>query len=295
VDLAESLLEQAAGHLGEPEVGPGKHREHDRAEQHIRQPTIPEIAGYLGRTEEETIEDLEASHVYQATSLSARRRGRHPPLPTESSLSGADAAVCWPAPGVAEVRQNVRQEDMAMAETQHRDGAGPPVEQEPAAPGQTRAEMLAVPPAGMPDEFAQGRDPAADGEQGLSAGAGQEPPTTRQVLDDHLRCRQAGDLEADILHNYHPGVRLLSAEGVHHGHDGVRRLASILRSYLQDGDYHYGQILVDGEVGMLTWSGRCARTDTAVHDGADSYVIRDGSIVAQTIHYSTTPLDGQPD
>ena len=117
---------------------------------------------------------------------------------------------------------------------------------------------------------------------------------TRDVLDDHLRRRQAGDLEGDLRENYHPDVVLLSAEGVHHGTDGVRALAGVLRRYLPDGDYRYRQVLTRGEVGMLVWSGRCADTDTEVHDGVDSYVVQEGRIVAQTIHYATAPLIDHP-
>jgi hypothetical protein len=114
------------------------------------------------------------------------------------------------------------------------------------------------------------------------------------VLDDHLRRRREGDLERDLRENYHPEIRLLSAEGVHHGHAGVRKLAGILRSYVKDGDFRYRQVLTDGDVGMLVWSGRCAAEDTAIHDGVDSYVVRDGLLVAQTIHYSTASMDEHP-
>lgn len=109
--------------------------------------------------------------------------------------------------------------------------------------------------------------------------------TARQVLESHLTYRQAGDLEGDLATNYASDVILLSAEGVNHGHDGVRRLADILCSYLPEGAYRYEQILVEGQIGMLAWIGRAGRIE--VHDGADSYVVRDGRIVAQTIHYSS--------
>ncbi|RKN21314.1 nuclear transport factor 2 family protein [Micromonospora musae] len=119
--------------------------------------------------------------------------------------------------------------------------------------------------------------------------------TTRDVVLDHLRRRMRGDLEGDLRENYHPAVRLLSAEGVHHGHDGVRHLAAILRTYVQDGDYQYRQVLVDGDVGMLVWSGRCSAGDIALHDGVDTYVVRDGLLVAQTIHYSSGAIVDHPD
>jgi hypothetical protein len=35
VQFSEPLVHHPAGHLREPEVGPGEHREHDRAEQHV--------------------------------------------------------------------------------------------------------------------------------------------------------------------------------------------------------------------------------------------------------------------
>lgn len=111
--------------------------------------------------------------------------------------------------------------------------------------------------------------------------------STREVVEDHLRRRRVGDLEGDLAHNYHPHVRLMSAEGINHGHDGVRKLAQILNSYLPESEYRYHQILHDGDVAMLAWTGRSA--DTKVHDGADTYVVRDGLIVTQTIHYSTAP------
>jgi hypothetical protein len=110
--------------------------------------------------------------------------------------------------------------------------------------------------------------------------------TTADVLADHLRCRRAGDLESDLRYNYHRDVLLLSAEGVHNGHDGVRRLAAILRSYLTDAGYEFHKTMTDGDLGVLVWSGRCARDDDCMYDGVDSYVVRDGMIAAQTINYS---------
>ncbi|PZF86368.1 nuclear transport factor 2 family protein [Micromonospora deserti] len=118
--------------------------------------------------------------------------------------------------------------------------------------------------------------------------------TTEEVLHDHLRRRRDGDLEGDLRTNYHPDVRLLSAEGVHQGHDGVRYLATILRSYVPDGFYHYRQVLTNGDVGMLVWSSRLPTKDTTLH-GVDSYVVSDGLFVAQTIYYLSFPREEHPD
>ena len=107
----------------------------------------------------------------------------------------------------------------------------------------------------------------------------------REVLESHLDLRQAGRLEDDLAQNYANDVVLLSHEGINHGHDGVRRLASVLRSYVDAGHYAYDQILVAGEVAMMRW--HALDDTTVVHDGADSYVVGQGLIQAQTIHYST--------
>lgn len=109
----------------------------------------------------------------------------------------------------------------------------------------------------------------------------------RKVLEDHLDRRDEGDLEADLARNYHPDVLLLSAEGVNRGHDGVRALAAVLDRYIPRGQYSYRRLLTDGEIGMLEWSGHFYDGEEATHDGVDSFVIQDGLIVAQTIHFSS--------
>jgi hypothetical protein len=116
------------------------------------------------------------------------------------------------------------------------------------------------------------------------AGRG-SPRTIQEVLNSHLHHRTVGDLEGDLRENYAADVVLLSAEGVHRGHDGVRYLAGILQSYIQDGSFQFHKLLTDGEIGMLVWTG--STDELEIHDGVDSFVVRDGRIAAQTIHYST--------
>jgi hypothetical protein len=108
-----------------------------------------------------------------------------------------------------------------------------------------------------------------------------------EVIRAHLSYRETGELERDLAENYAEDVILLSAEGVNRGHDGVPRLAEILGSYAGRGAFIYRQVLVEEDFAMLQWSGRGDRVD--IHDGADSYVVRNGLIVAQGIHYSTRP------
>lgn|SRR5919112_1892666 len=114
--------------------------------------------------------------------------------------------------------------------------------------------------------------------------------TTREVFDDHLRAASASDDEGDIARNYAPDVVLLTGIGILRGHDGVRRSRSVLRDDLPGASYDYVTRLVDGETAFLEWE---AHSDAIeVDDGADSFVVRDGLIVAQTIHYSVRHRTG---
>jgi hypothetical protein len=114
--------------------------------------------------------------------------------------------------------------------------------------------------------------------------------STRDVLEDHLRLRRQGfgKVEEDIARNYAEDVVLLTGFGVFRGHEGVRRSAQILREQLPCTRYQYRTKLVDGEMAFLEWSARC-RT-ARVEEGADSFLIRDGRIVVQTIHYTVHRL-----
>nr|KEP23520.1 hypothetical protein DA06_07720 [Georgenia sp. SUBG003] len=109
--------------------------------------------------------------------------------------------------------------------------------------------------------------------------------STREVLESHLAHREEGDLEADLAENYDPDVVLLSwGEGAGRGLDAVRHRAGLLSSYLGPGAFRYEALMVEGDFGMLRWSGRSPQV--RVRNGVDSFVVRDGRIVAQTIYYA---------
>lgn len=70
------------------------------------------------------------------------------------------------------------------------------------------------------------------------------------------------------------------------GHDGVRTMARRMNDLAPDASFDYYDLQVVGHLEFLGWSG--TGTDgTRLGDGADSYTIRDGKIVAQTIHFRT--------
>lgn len=108
--------------------------------------------------------------------------------------------------------------------------------------------------------------------------------SAKEVLQDHLRESQDGSIVNDLRRNYAEHVVILTGRGIFRGHDGMRDLNRILTADLPNATFEYRTQLAEGEVAFLEWT---ALADGArVHDGADSYLIRRGKIVAQTIHYT---------
>ena len=113
--------------------------------------------------------------------------------------------------------------------------------------------------------------------------------STQEVFDSHLALREDNRFDEDLATNYAEDVVVLTLTGVFRGHDGLRASHADLQRYFPDGKYTYKVQLVEGDVAYLAWSGRSPKG--TVHDGADSYVIREGKIVAQTIHYTVDPQE----
>lgn len=110
--------------------------------------------------------------------------------------------------------------------------------------------------------------------------------TTTEVVHDHLTKRLDGDVDADIAENYDEQVIILSGSGEFREHEGVRMAADELARLVGAGTFTYSQTLVSGDYAFLEWT---ADGDSQVRDGADSFVVENGRIVMQTIHYSPRP------
>src|SRR3712207_4519376 len=112
----------------------------------------------------------------------------------------------------------------------------------------------------------------------------------RQVMKDHLRARSAGGLDEDLAENYHPDVVVLTATEVFRGHDGVRKSAHKLWRAVADARaFHYDTVMVDDRFALLEWQAKTE--ELRITSGVDSYVIEDGRIVAQSIHYTVESLE----
>ena len=110
--------------------------------------------------------------------------------------------------------------------------------------------------------------------------------STTEVFEDHLAKRLAGKTEEDIQANYAADIILLTGTGAFIGHDGVRSSAQELSKYVKDAEFVYDHTLVKGNYAFLEWTAETE--DRMVCDGADSFVIKNGKIVFQSIHYSVT-------
>ena len=108
--------------------------------------------------------------------------------------------------------------------------------------------------------------------------------SAEEVFEDHLRLAGEHRFDEDIERNISPDCVVLERRGIFRGHEGVRKLARLLSEELPDAPYTYTNKLIDGRVAFLEWTADAG--SARVRDGADSFVIEDGWIVAQTIHYT---------
>lgn len=115
--------------------------------------------------------------------------------------------------------------------------------------------------------------------------------STREVFEDHLKLRMKGDLETDLARNYSETVTLLTVNSNVRGHDAMRMSARRLAEQLPDGKFEFVAKQVNGPYALLIWRARSDRFRAV--DGADSFVIEDGRIQMQTIHYHLTER-GEP-
>jgi len=105
-----------------------------------------------------------------------------------------------------------------------------------------------------------------------------------EVFEDHLRLAGEHRFKEDIERNVSPDIVILERRGIFRGREGARELARLLEEELPEAPYVYTNRLLEGRVAFLEWT---AKSEHArVRDGADSFVIEDGWIVAQTIHYT---------
>jgi hypothetical protein len=117
--------------------------------------------------------------------------------------------------------------------------------------------------------------------------------TAQEVLDDHLNLAEnwGGEvgfergLQEDLRRNLSKDIVILINRGTFHGHERYRQLAHMLGEELPEHrSFQYIYRAVEGRMAFLEWAYEDDKV--RVKDGADSYLIENGKIVAQTIHYT---------
>ena len=105
--------------------------------------------------------------------------------------------------------------------------------------------------------------------------------STKDVLDNHLKSFGEGDLKG-ILSDYAPDAVLFTPEGPLRGADAIRPLfhAMIAEFGKPGAVFSMKQQDVEGEYAYILWTAETA--DNVYELGTDTFVVRDGKIVAQS-------------
>lgn len=100
---------------------------------------------------------------------------------------------------------------------------------------------------------------------------------TKAVFDHHTEALLAGDLE-ELMKDYaEDAVVVTNLGGVVRGLDAIRAMFSVVADGGGPAGLENSVEHVDGEVAYVTWSAE------GIPFGTDSFVIRDGRIVVQTV------------
>ena len=112
--------------------------------------------------------------------------------------------------------------------------------------------------------------------------------STKDVLDHHLKCFGEGDLTG-ILSDYAPGAVLFTPDGPLRGTDAIRPLfQAMFAEFGKPGaKFSMKQQAVEGDYAYILWTAETA--DNLYEVGTDTFVVRDGKIVAQSFAGKITP------
>ncbi len=112
--------------------------------------------------------------------------------------------------------------------------------------------------------------------------------STKDVLDNHLKCFGAGDLKG-ILSDYAPGAVLFTPDGPLRGADAMRPLfQAMIAEFGKPGTaFSMKQQSVEGDYAYILWTAETA--DNVYEVATDTFVVLDGKIVAQSFTGKITP------
>jgi ketosteroid isomerase-like protein len=112
--------------------------------------------------------------------------------------------------------------------------------------------------------------------------------STKGVIEHHLKCFDEGDLKG-VLSDYAPDAVLFTPDGALRGVDAIRPLfQTLIAEFGKPGAaFSMKQQCVDGDHAYILWTTETA--DNVYEMGTDTFVVRDGKIVAQSFTAKITP------
>ena len=105
--------------------------------------------------------------------------------------------------------------------------------------------------------------------------------STKDVLDNHLKCFSEGDL-AGILSDYAPEAVMFTQDGPLRGPEAMKPLfQALIAEFAKPGArFSLKRQSVDGDYAYILWTAETA--DNVYEVATDTFVVRDGKITAQS-------------
>ena len=115
-----------------------------------------------------------------------------------------------------------------------------------------------------------------------------ETPSTKEVLEHHLKSFGDGDLDG-LLSDYAPNSVLFLPDGPLKGSEAISQFFEALFTEFEKpgATFSLNQQSVDGDYAYILWTAETA--ENLYELGMDTFVVRDGKIVAQSFAGKITP------
>jgi uncharacterized protein (TIGR02246 family) len=106
--------------------------------------------------------------------------------------------------------------------------------------------------------------------------------TREQVYEHHSRALDAGDLD-ELVADYADDAVLITPTGVKRGKDGIREGYTRVFADLPKATWNLRTQIYEGDLMLVEWA---AASASAFGEGVATFVITDGLIRAQTLHFT---------
>ncbi len=114
--------------------------------------------------------------------------------------------------------------------------------------------------------------------------------TTQDVVDHHLAAFRAGDVDA-TMQDYVEESVMVTPDGEVRGLDALRdTFTAFFATEFKPGSYDFtlDRVKVEGDIAYIVWHASSPTTRYPI--GSDTFLIREGKIVVQTIVVHADPL-----